>query len=351
VAQNGSLPAAFVLGAPGPVGGADTELWHTLRLWRKYGLEVAVVPTWGLSETWRQKCQAIGCTVYQPRGPRQLLNVPGLRGSVVVSFCNKHFLKNAAGLRGNGCKTVWVNCMTWMFDEERRHYEQQGVFDHYVFQSKYQQSRLVSELEKYGYREDQGSLSRGAFAIDEFVFRPLPHQRDEPFVVGRISRADADKYSADTWRVYGQIPYPIRARVMAWNERIQKKLGPPPDWAECLGTSAETPQEFLGKLHCLLQVNGGAAENWPRAGLEAMAAGVPLVVENQWGWREMIRHGETGYLCDSEDELGFYTARLAYDEQHRMELITRARLVLQTELANPDTIWAGWNALLERLSG
>jgi FkbM family methyltransferase len=32
-----------------------------------------------------------------------------------------------------------------------------------------------------------------------------------------------------------------------------------------------TPQ-FFATLHCLLPVNGGARENWPRAGLEAFAA-------------------------------------------------------------------------------
>jgi len=37
-----------------------------------------------------------------------------------------------------------------------------------------------------------------------------------------------------------------------------------------------TPQYFA-MLHCLLPVNGGARENWPRAGLEAFAAGCPVV--------------------------------------------------------------------------
>ena len=27
-----------------------------------------------------------------------------------------------------------------------------------------------------------------------------------------------------------------------------------------------------------------------------MAAGVPIVAQNDWGWREMIEHGVTGFL-------------------------------------------------------
>ena len=349
--QNHDLPPVYVLGAPGPVGGADTELWHTLVLWRKFGLEVAVVPTWGLSAPWRQKCEDIGCTVYAPGGPQQALEVPGLRGSVLVSFCNGEFLKNAALFRKAGCKVVWANCMTWVFDQERRHFAEHGPFDHFIFQSKHQQSMLAPQFRKYGYSDGQGSVIHGAFALEEFPFRPLEHKQGEPFLVGRISRADPDKYSSNTWPIYGRIPHPIRARLMAWDDRIQNKLGPPPEWAECLHVNHETPQEFFGKLHAMLQVNGGAGENWPRSGLEAMACGVPVVVQNQWGWREMVRHGQTGYLCDSDDQLAYYTAKLAYEEEHRMNMAYQARRMLEEELASPEVLWQQWARVFRSCSG
>ncbi len=75
---------------------------------------------------------------------------------------------------------------------------------------------------------------------------------------------------------------------------------------------------FLQSLHVLVQSNAAAVENWPRVGLEAMAAGVPLVVDAKGGWLEMLRHGRTGYLCRTEDEFAYYAARLAYDEAHRL---------------------------------
>lgn len=286
----------YVIGAPSHVGGADTELWHTLRLWRSRGLEVHLVPTWQLAPGWARRCRRLGCQVHRVQGPEELHRVPGLAGAIVVSFCNGVFLQHAGRLRELGCRVVWINCMTWLFAAEHEHYRRYGLFDHYVFQTDHQRSQLVPGLHRYGFQDDRASVIRGAFAVDDFPFCPLPHRPRTPFVVGRISRPDPDKFSAETWSVYARIPHPLRARVMAWDRCVEQKLGPPPGWAQCLPVNREPPQVFFGALHCMVQLNGGAGENWPRSGLEAMACGVPLVVENRWGWREMVRHGETGYL-------------------------------------------------------
>jgi len=94
----------------------------------------------------------------------------------------------------------------------------------------------------------------------------------------------------------------------------------------------------------MLPLNGGARENWPRVGLEAMAAGVPVVAPRAWGWTEMIEHGQTGFLGESVEELVYYTASLAYDETRRLEMAEAARTRVE-RLANPETILAGWREL------
>ena len=345
-----SLPRIYVVGAPGAVGGADTELWHTLRLWRSRDLPVTVVPTWKLNTAWRARCEAIGCQVSEPQRPGALLDVPGIRSGVVVSFCNGHFLDHAGRFREAGCRVVWVNCMTWLFPAERKHYDHFGLFDHYVFQSRHQERALTAKLAGYGYRPGQGTVIRGAFCLDEFPFRPRPHAAREPLRIGRISRPDADKYSSNTWPIYARIPHPIRARLMAWSPQIEEKLGPPPPWAECLPVNAEPAAEFFAKLHAMVQVNGGAGENWPRSGLEAMATGVPVVVQNLWGWREMIRHGRTGFLCDDDDQIAYYTARLAYDEDLRLAVAANARRALEEEHADSDRLWSQWCGVFAHLA-
>ncbi len=332
------------------MGGANTECWHTVRLWRRFGLEVTLLPTWRADEAWHARLDAIGCRTVQT-APEQLGDVPGLRGGVVVSFCNSHFLRQAARFQDLGCRIVWLGCMTWLLPGERKHYASHKPFDAYVFQSLYQQSELQRQLARFGVRAEQCHHVRGALAWEEFPFEPLVHRLGEPLVIGRISRAALDKYGRQTWSVYEHIGGPLRARLMAWDRGVEERLGPPPDWAECLPAGAETSSAFLGRLHVMLQINGGAAENWPRSGLEAMARGVPIVAENRWGWREMIRHGETGYLADSDDGLALYATRLARDESCRQDMARHARRVLEEELANPEVLWSGWRRVLESGKG
>jgi len=343
------LDHLFICGYPSAVGGANTELWHTVKLWRSYGLGVTLIPTWKADSQWRRRLDQIGCQTVESN-PDDLQNLPGLPGSSVVAMCNTKFLAVAERFRELGCRIVWLGCMNWLFPEERLHYRKFGIFDRHVFQSRYQRDQLVPQLRKFGYRDGCGRLIRGAFAADEFPFRPLTHRPREIFTIGRISRAAADKYSPRTWQIYARIPHPIAARVMGWAKEVRTQLGVPPRWATCLPAAAQTPREFLATLQAMVHAGGQAAENWPRVGLEAMAAGVPIVAESRGGWREMIRHGQTGYLCESDDQFAYYTARLAYDEPHRLQIARQARTVLEAELAHPQAIWEAWRSLLQGLN-
>ena len=240
--------------------------------------------------------------------------------------------------------------MTWTFDEEHRFYENHGLFDAYMFQSQHQNDLISAKLRKYGDIDNRSWLIRGCFSLDEFPFEPRKHSSGDIFHIGRISRDDPDKYSSNTFPIYQRIPYPCRARLMAWNQKVEKKLGKPPHWVETLEANQESPQEFFRTLHCMVQINGGAGENWPRSGLEAMASGVPVVVQNNWGWKEMIRHKHTGFLCGTDDDISYYPAVLARDEDLRMEIATNARKSLEEELANPEVLWDAWKRLFSSLS-
>jgi glycosyltransferase involved in cell wall biosynthesis len=358
------LNHVFVCGYPSDIGGANTELWHTVKLWRRSGLGVTLIPTWDTVPVWKARLDAIGCKTSEmsnvqcpvPQGHLEHWSldiehsVPrGLPGSVVVSLCNTKFLAVAERFRALGCRIVWLGCMNWLFPAERLHYCKHGCFDRHVFQSQFQHDQLVPQLRRFGYRDEQGVIIRGAFDAEEFPLRPLAHAAGEIFPIGRMSRSAADKYAPRTWEIYARVPHPIRARVLGWSTEVRARLGPPPPWASCLSAGQQRPQDFLATLGALVHAGGPATENWPRVGLEAMSAGVPVVADNRGGWREMIRHGETGYLCDSEEQFAYYTARLAYDEAHRLEIVRQARQALETQLAHPQTIWAQWRQLLAGL--
>ncbi|QDU76877.1 Glycosyl transferases group 1 [Bremerella volcania] len=340
----------FLMGYPGDLGGACTEAWHTVKLWRRFDADVHLIATWGTDAKWRSRVDALGCTTHTAT-PETLDQVPGLAGATVVSFCNAAFLANAKRLRELGCRLAWVNCMTWLFDAERKFYRESGPFDAFVFQSEFQRSMLEPELTKLGYTPGLGNLIRGAFDFEEWEFNPRPHADGEAIVVGRAARPDLDKWSSNTWPIYNRIQYRNkRALMLGMDERTHQKLGAPPEWADCLKPMALPAHDYFRQLHCTLPVNGGARENWPRVGLEAMAAGVAVVAQNDWGWREMIEHGVTGFLGSCDEELAHHTAVLAYDETLRMRIINAARERLVNELASPNVLWAGWKRLFEAIN-
>jgi hypothetical protein len=340
----------FVVGYPSGYGGADTELWHVLKLWRAHQIDVTLIPTWSPPLGWREPCDAIGAKSIVLAGPHELTGVTDLRGSPVISFCNGDFLKHAATFRQLGCSLVWAGCMNWLFDAELAHYAEHGPFDAYVFQSHFQWDALFPRLAEFGVRQEQCHLIRGPLDTTEFPFRPRRHDADAPFVVGRLSRVDLHKWHPDTWSIIASIPFdPVQARVMAWEERLRDLVGPPPDWVEAVAACDQSPQDFLASLHCLFQLSGLATENWSRVGLEAMATGVPIVTDRRGGWLEMIEHGRTGFLAASPQDAADYAGQMAKDEPLRNEIIHRARERLTTSICNPVQIIEAWQELFARL--
>jgi len=346
------LRPVFVCGWPGDVGGANTELWHTLKLWRSLGIPVAVIPPWGAADQgddygyWAVRLAEIGCRIESCPDPSLLSNVQGLAGSTVVAFCAPKFLSAAHRFRALGCRIVWAGCMTRPLAGEVRHYRRHGTFDRYVFQSRYQRNKLEDGLASYGYRPEHGRLIRGAFDVSEFPYAPLPRLDGEPFVIGRISRAAVEKFSPHSWDIYGRMPR-IAARVLGFGPAVEAAIGSPPSWARWYRENAMPSREFLATLNAFVMPSA-CFENWPRVGLEAMAAGVPLVVDNRGGWREMIRHGETGFLCDGTADFVRYASMLAADDSLRLRVAHAARAAVE-QFADPAVIGAAWLHLFSRL--
>ena len=194
-----------------------------------------------------------------------------------------------------------------------------------------------------------GHVIRGALSFDELAFCPRQHPPREDFYIGKLARPDLDKWSSNHWRILERVPYAgRRALAMGWTLSLVRKCGTPPAWAETFTPQQRTIGDFLGRCHALVGLNGGARENWPRVGLEAMAAGVPLVCQNLWGWREMIVDGETGFLTDSDDEMAFRLAQLAHDEPLRQRMARAARAHVE-QLSDPVRLGRQWKELFESL--
>lgn len=331
------------IGYPGDIGGACTELAHTIRLWRRAGWRVSCLPTWKADPAWRRRLCTWGVETLEARAPE--LPVP--EGAVAVSFCNTQFLAFAHRLLGR-VPTVWAGCMTYSFESERKALKTRGPFDRYLFQSHYQRGRIAPLLEAAGAGPERMHVIRGAFCWDEVPYQPAPHDPLAPMTVGRLSRGDPKKFPANLWDIYRPIAR-RRARVMGVSGPVTRRIGPPPEWAEVLPAQAEPADDFLRSLDALVFPGGEAVENWPRVGLEALAAGVPVIADNTGGWPEMIRHGETGFLCNAPEEFSQYANRLAEDEPLRMQIGSAGRTALETELADPESLLASWGQLLAGL--
>lgn len=323
----------LAVGNPGPCGGANVELNHTLRIWRQAGLDVSLMPTWESTPALEVFCKKWDIPI--------ILGMPNDHqtwdGWIVVSFCNSEFLKHAFIFKDKGAKLVWSNCMCWVGDAEQKVFTEIGPFDLYHFQSFFQ-AKMIHERLPAPFLEHE--IIRGAFDITSWDFSPREHIKLSDFVVGRCARADLDKWSSNTWKIYERIPYPHRkAILMGVSDKVIEKIGPTPEWGNTMRPASLETRLFFRALHCYLTINGGAMENWPRVGLEAMAAGVPIVTQNQWGWQEMIVNDETGYLCDSDEEMAYRVAQLAWDESLRQSIVRNARQAVMDLIAPIGQQW------------
>jgi glycosyltransferase involved in cell wall biosynthesis len=358
------MPPIYVIGYPSSIGGANTELWHTLKLWRVNGLDVTCCHFWGdpPAPEWIERVKGIGCrSVIEPwdtdRRFKPLLHIP--RGSTVVAFCNYWFLRDIRAFDLRDCRIVWVPCMTWQFPQEALWTKVCGMLDAYVYQSTYQAAQMAPLIEsqckagRHPFLPERFHQIRGAFDIAEFPFSPKPVVEGGPFVIGRLSRSSGnpskipavEKYPADLWQQYAAIKRRIpslRARVMGWNAGIEEKCGPPPEWAETLPDCSESVQDFLGSLHCLVPGIGCCRENWPRVGLEAMAAGVPLVVEAKGGWPEM-----TPCVAGRKEQTDL-VANMAAHSGRTLSAALVGRGIVESQ-ADPTSIWGKWKQLFEGL--
>lgn len=325
----------YLIGYPSDYGGANSEALDTIKLWRRHGVRVVLIPSdrnWGPPKpAWRKVCDDLGCeTVVLPWIEGGIRGVPGIAGSPVVSFCNHHFYDVYPTLREMGCRTVWVPCMCNWSEGELGTFDAHGWPHHLIFQSWYQANKSpppLCHLEKV-------SVIRGAF--DPWPYR----ETRDSFVVGKLARAAPNKWPANLWELIGDFP----SLCMGFDARVLDKIGPAPPQARIMVPGQMPPQEFMRGIDVLLAW-GDVDENWPRVGLEAMSSGVVVVAPNRWGWREMIADGQTGILCDDDDGVIAAIEMLAADRAKRDRIARNARKWIDDYCAS-DEIWRGWERVL-----
>ena len=99
----------FIIGYPSAVGGANTELWHTVKLWRRFGLDITLLPTWQADRRGRPGSMPIGCRTIPSPVPASWKTCRGWPAASSSPFCNTKFLAVAErSARSAAARSGWA---------------------------------------------------------------------------------------------------------------------------------------------------------------------------------------------------------------------------------------------------
>jgi hypothetical protein len=262
-----SIRRLFVHGFPGLYGGAGTELHHQIIAWLHIGLEVHLIPTNGgfrneplFPEMQQRGVKVHGCNDFS------LIE----QGDPVLGFCNAEFLEALPQITERTRRTVFLNCMTWLFEKEREAMArgQIGMFLYQnpaVLEKHRQELRALNDDPSIGF-----AAFKPYFAAEKF---PYVKTRDhEHFGCGRISRQDSDKFARNTLQIYEYFVAPKwkKGLFLGFDHRSEEKIGKPYDWIRCAKDHSEVSQaEFYSHCEIVLQPTD-TTENWRPAGSVTM---------------------------------------------------------------------------------
>lgn len=218
------------------------------------------------------------------------------------------------------------------------------VFQNYDDRDMFLSLRLVKERQCLNVHGSGVNVSR-------FPELPLP---EEP-VFGFCSRLNPEKGIAELLRAFDAVlkTYP-RARLLLAGEPDGIQGTPTEALLRrlCEQGSAEYPGEitdvvsFLGR--CRYFVFPSYREGTPRATLEAMACGRPVITTDVTGCRETVIHGENGLLVRARDEDSLREAMLRFcSEEVPVDRMGRASRKMAEERFN---VFAVNRVLIEEIN-
>lgn len=267
------------------------------------------------------------------------------KDDAVINFCSGEFLDNLDKITERTKRVAWANCMTWLFDKERMAAAENKI-SVFLYQRDQVRIKHKAELEKLGCTSEfitfapyfDSSLIDFKVTDDEFTN------------IGRISRQDSDKFSKNIVHIYEYIVSPRMKRgfFLGFDERSEKKTGPLPAWISGFVDQNSLPvKDFYDTVNFIVQPTD-TTENLPRIGFEAMYSGKPLVVDNRGGWKTMIEHGVSGFLCNHERDFIYWGSRLAYEPELR-EAVALSALDRAKNMSSLGVSRQSWQNVFDKL--
>lgn len=325
-----------VIGFPGNYGGASVELDCQLTIWKKMGIELHIIPTYDVSNEPLLIKTKNRATIHNVKEYSALKDMP------VISFCNDEFLSDIAIIKEHASKTIWVNCMTWLFGPEKEAHKK-GLIDLFLYQNPRSQKKVNDELKALN---DNYNWKVFTSWFDNSKFPYHKERTADKFRFGRISREDGDKYTSDCLWIYETMVAPMAKScvILGYDDRSKKKIGEVPEWIRAYPGSGISQQEFYAHSSCIVQKTE-TYENWPRVCMEAFASGSVLIVDNRGGWKDMVIHNETGYLCNDSRDFVYYASKMAYEPLER-DRISENALKAGKEMFGEEKSMESWKEVL-----
>lgn len=333
----------WIGGYPSFFGGADTEIFNLIKVLRKYGIGVHLVPMFGQDPKMRKEMDSLGAETHEYKDDI-------FKNKVVGSWCNGQFLAKLPKIMevGKPSMVIWANSMTYCFPAEIE-CQKNGWLDYHCYVSNFQKGMIQDQLKEKSGRE----------VVELVGYKPHYHitpgefktERDSVnFCIGRLSRNDPAKFATDMWRMFDRVLSKRHKKVFvqAYDDKIRGKVGDPPaglDWMTT-GPNHIPATEFYHKLHCILHKTGGSRESYCRIVPECYAHGTVMIAENAFAFPDLIIDGETGFLCDSSDEMSFRASEMANYESERIRIVNNAYNHLVNNLMNEDDCVRPWIEVL-----
>jgi len=331
----------WVAGYPSKYGGADTELWHNCILWRRFNIDVNLVPMYGKDREVSGWCDRIGCKTHQ-------YNPAIFKDKVLVSYCNGEFLKQLPKIMTSGRpkKVIWHNTMTYCFESEKNAH-QQGWIDYFGFVSNYQEGWIRPKLEKIKpVQKLEGYIPY--FDIDDGLYQE--DRTTKTFNMGRVSRDDPNKFSMDMWKIFYKVcaPRPTKTFVLGWSKKVAARCGAAPDGLDWMvyAPNAIPVRQLYHMVHAIIHKTGGSRESYCRIVPEAYAHGCVMIAEDDYAFPDLIVNGETGFRCKTSDEMSYRASEVAFNPDLRLRIVRNAREFLRDSISNPDKAIEAWEAVL-----
>ena len=264
------MTVLYIVGFPSLYGGAGAELYHQVRAWETLGVVLHFIPT----QKNVRKAALYGEMTERGHVIHDAYDWAAIpEDAPVISFCNEDFLAALPEIRRRTRRTVFVNCMTWLFGKEKEAMSR-GDIALFLYQNDKVWQNVMPRLRALN----------GDPSVRFMTFRPYFDSSAFPYVAGK-----------------------------------------PPDWVETFHDQKALPQqEFYRRCHIVLQPTD-TTENWPRIGFEAMASGSVLIVDKRGGWEQMIEHGRTGWLCESPGDFIACATKMAWEPHYREDMAAAAR--------------------------